>query len=443
MAGSAIKKGYLTNYLKSIAQQYGTRYGINEILGPMTNWADKGIRVYVGKRLAEVIEGPVSDYMSGDSVPATTEQSITKIKRAGYSFDSRVHRINFACGNRPSKKIIQTGKINGTTKRVLSDTTKGTYAQREHFSVQTGFNQKLQFNFKNQFDTVTNLVMWDQLIPDAFTTAAEAYKQSVYAHVHHFDTEVTVTNINKYLPCYLKIILFRLDADGLIAPQDILGECCNASLTSQSSKGMPYVSQLSTYVSNSAGNNVIVDPTTNGVLSAPYWKDKCEVVKTFVKKLAPQDILNFKYTHYCGSGIRVDALASLYFEEPVTDFTQVLPMGYSIMYELWGPQVEAVRADGEQIRFIGSGPAAATFEFKRSYTASRPDKSTTFLSATGGGWVNFPTAISVYTEDIAPAATTDKIVNYSAGNIVAGTGTSLEINIPVITDNAVNYEGIS
>lgn len=435
---SGVPKQKAEVFLKSFLRTYGARYGAEALADQFATWGATRLQEYVGKRLVQSIQSPTLDVYSDTlSVPSISQTTLAKYTGSKWNPNSKTIKISFQSGKRPSRANFNCGKQNGVNKKVYLDTirqTSITDAQRQAFTVSTGYNQKKQFMFDSGY-TSFNIAGLASIFNFTGLTAPATSNQRVYANVHKMLSEIKITNINKYLPTYLKIHFFRYQQQE-IPYLSLLGSCCNSVVTTQDSQeAMPFMYQLQPSVTvASTRAEVKVDPKTPGIMSAPEWKSQCEIVKSFSVKLNAGDILNLNHTHLCGSGIRLDKLFGEWIN-PTTSNT--IPLTYGVMFEMYGPSVDAYRSTDNRIRYLGTGPGYLTFEFKRSITGALPPTSTSTENhdATYGGFDSVHFGIRVFqNETTIHRSTASKVLNWDEG--------STAITIPVMSDLAEQDAGI-
>jgi hypothetical protein len=160
-------------------------------------------------------------------------------------------------------------------------------------------------------------------------------------------------NINSYLPCNVRVSLYSFEPQQL-EPYNKFTSYSGA-LLGQQDNAMPLDYLLSVGTPTGVHAYCEVDPSSTGIRDSENFKTDIKIVKSFQRRLKPGDMLDFKYNHLCGPGLRLDRINA------ATDnasWNDNLPLGYGIMVEAWGVQVDAVRNDASSKgRIIGTGPA--------------------------------------------------------------------------------------
>lgn len=422
---------YVELLISTSMKNHGGRVGA-ALLGAL---GSERIAAQAGKVYANMIQAPEGDFMGTENlVPAISEESTRMLSGSNRAYFSTIHKTKFYAGQEPTRVNYRLGRTNGVSKLCIADTLRNGLdtTTRQALTLHTGFNQKMQafmdtdyfgFNFKNisdEFDLTS--------VDDPVGT-----QQTAYGALHNLTTKMKITNINKYLPVNVKIYLVKY-MDFSRAWESLVDSCSNITLVpaTQVPNAMPVYNQVGFQVSDAISSSVLVDPLSNGVLSAGEFKGQCEIVRTFKKKLSSGDIWEFNYVHECGPGIRLDRMRGYQKDSVVLD---KFPITYAVMVEFWGPQVEGYRADSSAIRYLGTGPATLNFESRKEITGVNTSLGYDDAANTGTnkGYLSRKWYTRVFTKDVKPHADNDRIVNYNFSDIVAGSGTSSQLIIPIMS----------
>jgi hypothetical protein len=373
------------------------------------------------------------------------EFSSVRKPSADAAVPGRTYVSKFHTGNRNSSLAKRLSREHGTKKIWTYDSMvndQNSTVFRPKLQVRHGFNQKSQVFFNpevawwtiGELSTEMNLSLNKT---DALT------QQTLYAQINHMVQRFTLTNSNAYLPVVVKIHL--CDFSKVNSARSQFSGCysANAAIADQTEGRMPNQMLFSRTVDTYRVQS-LVDPASSGFRSAEEGKANIKVVKTFTKKLQPNDTWIFDHYHHFGSGMNVTKLLGLIED---TDVDNNTPISYAPIFEQVGRLCEAVNdgVDGNsQSRYTGTAPGTVHFEFKRGYEK--------VLSPTRNRW-NLPGETDTFDTEgfyirsfaniIRPTSNT-KLMNRGVGVIVqdpadtVGVGNENKVYIPVTTDTQLS-----
>lgn len=423
-------KAKLEKFMFQVARKYGGEHAalVLNALGA------KKLSARVGNMYASIIDAPPDEYLGKtSSIPAVSTEKLISLTGGNDIYRSKVHRIIFTAGDYSTKAVKAAAKLNGINTWNHQDSIRTTLSDVDRASLiySTGFNQKCQMTMGESFFwSVDDLYDIMDLASLSDRTNAE---QVLYANILNLKTNIKITNLNKYLPMIIKIHMVKF-SDPANNYRDLIQLTTNSDITTptQGVNTMPVWNQLTVSANSSMGDYVYVDPKSNGIMSSNEWKAKCEIVRTFTKQIDSGDILDFNYIHRCGPGARVDKIAGAW---RASDSSTIQPVTYVPLIEFYGPLVEGYRADNAVYRWLGTGPGAIAFEYKKSLVAANEHTETrVYNDGTSGGMLANRIGMRVYTRDIVRKDATTRIKNVSYSNIVTSAGTSSQLIIPLMVD---------
>lgn len=425
-------KKFLEAYLKGVA----IKYGGNGIAQVIAQWGAQELSVKLGEAYAGAIEAPKHEiFGSVDTVPLLTSETMRRLTGQQGLYSSKKHVVRLKTGQPPTRANMMMSKLYGINNLCHFDTIRDNTisdSERQSLTVTAGFNQKTQFMFASNL-TGYNLSEFDGIFGVSDDNPLVTRQQTAYANIQYMRTIMKITNINKFLPIKLKIHLITYQQQD-ISYDSFLPSCCNIDLVNQLTLGMPVNNQLTVASASTYKDQVSVDPLSNGILSSAEWKGQMEILHTISQKIPAGDILEFDWKHFCGPGVRLD---KLYGEVKNSSTNAIGPIAYGFLFEMVGVPVEGYRADDATIRYLGTGPGALSFEFRRTMLGSNIPLFTTSDAASAyGGKTSSVYGMRVFTKDITrhhTVASATRIKNFSPADIVSTAGTSSQIVIPIMS----------
>lgn len=444
-------KAYLRNKLpaekfvkavEAIIAQQAKRFGGAGGEHLMQALGSEKLTVKIGEVYNRLVSPPENTVMAGDKpVLSANHNKLTMQSGANGTYVSKLHKVYYNIGQKPTRSINEVCKENGSTVLKLSDTIYDNVStlERPQLTQTYGFNQKLQlipqpdyfgFNIRRLAETyeISNIAL----------VSPTNREQKVYGCVKSLNSVARITNINKYTPCYVKIHLIKYKGNETF--RNALTNATNAALGTQTEGAMPEKHQLSLKdVTNTFSSSVLVNPRTTGIKASSEWKASVEIVASCSRKLHTGDTLQFSYKHLCGPGLRFDELDGYWNDSSVlNDF----PITYGLLIEAHGPQLEAVHSATAGARYLGTSPGMLSFEYQRSVEHALPsrDQQTGVNIGSTGGYLSQKTAIRVFTKEETSLRSGNAIYNVNYSDIGTGPGSGT-IYIPVMSDKVVDDAG--
>lgn len=430
-------------YVDTLVEQSLRHFGGERAAAAAAILGSRRFGAYVKGKYAQALDAPLGDLMGkSSSIPVHGYLDTKMLSGANRLFASKKHLIYFNAGEKPTKPVRDLQKLcGGTSANIYSTRELLLDSSRSELTSKWGFNRKHQAMFVGL--SHMSLTDIDSVFSFSGVGSSTREQQRVYGNTLNLNFQWTISNINKYLPVNVKIYILKQVSFAENTDQ-ALSQATNLTISppTQDQGAMPVYNQLTSFVSGTHKSSVDVDPRSNGVLSSDTFKSSFEVQKVFKKKLSAGDILEFNYKHSTGPGIRIDKLNGLW-EDP--DVVNTMPLTYVPLFEFSGPQVEAYQANDNNIRHVGTGPGAVSFEFRKGlYGVQRP---LSYLStdATTGGYEDSKFGIRVFDKSINKTkGTTSQIFNKDYSQIVPAGGTPLasEIVIPIMSDEVETDIGV-
>lgn len=429
----------LEKFLDSVIDASLRHYGGERAATAAALLGSRRISRFVKNKYAAAIEAPEGDVLGDNKVvPAYGDIRSRMISGANHAFTSRVHSINFNAGYNPTKPVRQLQKLNGGSSINIFDTRENLQgASRAELTQTWGFNRKKQMMFLGL--THTTLSDLDDIYDFSLVNSSVRQQQRAYGCTMNLNNRMVITNINKYLPCYVKIYMLKCTnwADN---NSQILNKATSVLGTGQTEGAMPINNQLTSLSSGAHQASVEVDIRSNGVFSSSVFKSSYEVVKVFKQKLYSGDILDFKYVHHTGPGVRLDIAHGILRN---SDNIPGVPITYLPLIELSGPMVEAYDATDANIRHTGKGPGAVTFELKKGAYAIQTPLNKADVNLVTDGYENKQYLVRLFDKSVNQTRTTaTQIFSAAYENVVpSGTGGTGNIVIPIMSDDVTVSTG--
>lgn len=369
----------------------------------------KPIGVKVADGIMKMADPPTGGVLSPETVaqPFVASDGVKRISGSNGLYIAREHKVKFSFGPPPGQWLRDMARLGGTNKKVISDTSVDyplTELERANLNKTYGLNQKLNLAVStNHFGfTRTDLL---SLLDLNDITSSKLREQSCYASISSLNSNVTITSLNKYVPCYVKLYLCRLKVTKNEWDKIVTYTANTFSDPTVQLEGhMPVYLQQSTISDKHLGESVLVDPKSKGIRSADIWDASVEVVQVKKVKLSAGDRVKVSYQHKTGSGIRVDKLHGMLSN---TNFAAEHPITYCLMVEAWGEEVDAHTVAATTNVIKGTCPGALQFEFDKSISGSRVPSLPGSAINTGPnqGYLSSHYAIKVYNKDIIESTT--------------------------------------
>jgi len=396
----------------------------------------KNISINVGKTKVKLATEPTVGGGGGNRRPSPLSEISSRhaISGSNHLFTAHKHKWNVNAGRHTARWIKNEAKQNGDNQLVLRDTLTSYHmdnVSRSQLSKDFGFNQKLQWFINASQFGVTADDLRNQYTYTGNYDSSKLANQICYLGISKLRSIATITNMNRYVPCRVKVSL--VDIGRNYDPKDIFAASCNAVPAAQDESAMPMAFQYShATFGNVVGDSVLVDVSSPGVRSSNTWKDACSIAATKTFRLAAGDHLEVDYEQRLGSGLRLDKLFG--YEDSGSNYVTTKPITYALLIEAYGEQVELVDNSDQTKVMKGTCIGNLQCEFKKmiygpnsSYNASTGINSTTGLGS-NEGWYSHRFPLRV----ISRATTENFTINkYNLDhNLVDG----VNYSIPIMSD---------
>lgn len=317
----------------------------------------KGFSLSLGFKIGKTALRLATSPDAGVSNPSNTRTVIETlsarqpISGTNKLFTAHKHSWKVDFGYKPSGWLKDVIKDNGFSTSEVHDTTIDVPmgATREELTKDFGFNRKLQWLIPvDWFGFDTDLL--NSLTYESSYDTSRTATQTAYAGISNLRSYSQITNMNRYVPMYLKVSLVGFKNGS--TPRDTFLDACANTFTgdpavwTQVEGAMPVVNQMSQRVNGTSGPYVYVDPHSSGVKGANNWKENARIVASKTFKLSAGDHLEIEYDHRSGSGIRLDKLFG-YRNSSV--YNAATPVTFMLLIEAHGEMVELVNTAGTQV----------------------------------------------------------------------------------------------
>lgn len=314
-----------------------------------------------GTKYAQITK-PAGEFVGGASsttvpIPSMEKETVKVLGSSPTSpYSAKTYKIRFTCGKQPTQTLQRLRKNHGSNKVSIYNKEYMNLdpSQLDDWDINAGFNRKFQGFYKHELTvpTVRDVKdLYDLRSGTNWDYTSEEVK--IYGSALSFTTNMKFVNVNSYLPCNIRVSLYNFEPQQLEPYNKMTAYC--GQLLGQQDNAMPIDYLLAVGTPSGVISYCEVDPVSTGIRDSENFKTDIKIVKSFQRRLRPGDMLDFKYTHLCGPGLRLDKINA------ATDnasWSENLPLGYGIMVEAWGVQVDAVRNDvTNKGRVIGTGPA--------------------------------------------------------------------------------------
>jgi hypothetical protein len=369
----------------------------------------KPMAIKVGNEIYKLTNPPVAGVASPSSDPQIlgVEDSWKQVSGTNHLYTAREYRLNITSGRSKRGWLSSIEKTNGRVNVKTVDTTELYHlddAARSNLTKVAGIGRKTQQLINS------NLFGWtfqDLRTYFSMTTydTSNIREQVAYGAVTKLNSKMTITNLNKYVPTYIKVNLVRNKVVGSDPINSYRG-CINSVDTIQVDGAMPlYIQQGSIPAETILGQRVFVDPKSKGIKSSEIFKAGFEIVESKQFKLAAGDRLKINYDHLCGSGVRLDKLHGI---ERDSSFSDKHPVTYLAMIETWGEEVDAyLTLDASRV-IKATAPTSIQFETSKTIYGVMPSESALQLQNSSGykGYLSESFAIKLYSK--SPLVTTTR-----------------------------------
>lgn len=411
------------------AQNYGQQYLHDKLRNKGVNYG----------QAPSTPEAPIH---GGDKPIQMVGTSSTVRRRVlGGAVVGKRHKTGFTLGKPTSKTLFKLARMNGsvtqTNWNTLIDSTLLT--SRESLAQNCGFNRKQCWTVRELQLTAADLALEDRVFADPGYKGLRATDQVNLAAVLGIKRNIRIKNTGRYLPMYFKISLLMpvkdtMEWDNYI--QAALPTQGQVDTNDNSTQGsVPAIYWRGPRSSNSSRIAGEVDPKCS-LMSSSRARKRFQVMKTFTKKLGPQDTWDFDLAEPCGSGIDLGLIHSI-LSAATESARDNLMMGCLISFEMWGVPCEGIDVD-TGYQYIGSSPANCLIEFRKSLSwVKAPTNATDVQSVQIGGmagssclirsWQKYASANSLY-------GTLEQTYSRPAGDITDNTTAAGKFFIPVMTD---------
>jgi hypothetical protein len=414
-------------------------------------------------------------------VPISSITTKTTMSLANNTENRIIHKTTFRSGKRPTGSLLALAKSEGTVYKKCHDS-KIEFrlpADRNTLTWGAGFNSKTYCMLPEY-----SLFTWNDLMNFIHTadsdigTGGQAKnpnkKIKTLASVLSTSSQFMFYNQSNVLPALMKIHVVKLkESEALQDPGTTPANVGKAYMllagargenTGQKFDGVPAYYAHNPFALE-IGSDAALRRTTRAefpvslklqsLMVSDFFREQCDVVKTFSQRLEPGDFWNFRHIHSYGPGIDL-AMANMKGNENTgqddTDIRQTtgdLPVTYAFIVETYGYMCEGImRTDTNNYdQYLGTSPTFITQEFKTAihYVLDSTDQEPG-TSIDGPPkchrriWISDPSGLTESTIGGALPTTADKeifVLNASIVESRASADSAGKMYIPTSTSESV------
>lgn len=362
-----------------------------QVLGRTQDYLDNG------KNVTSTIEiGATADINNPEKlVPMSAEHDKARVVLSNSATDRVIHKTHFKTGQPSTRSLLALAKSEGTVYKTMYDSKiqHTAEANRNTMTFGAGFNSRtwhtpcVEAHF--HWDDLNEATMNAQNTTGSdWTTFGFENQTALYAALLTKE-EFLFHNQAASLPAYLKIHCVRIKKNDLMyevtggtAKRPIhIVERCGGSTSGQLNRAIP--AQYLHAVLGEQGTDALSTSKTRtmnaftslqrggDITRCRFFKENCELVNTFTKKLAPGDFWKFTHTHHFGPGIDQALLNEKNYGQDLSlEQVEFMPVSYAYIFETHGTLCEGYLARDAVVnydQFTGKSPTFISYEFKKSY----------------------------------------------------------------------------
>lgn len=489
-----LKKMYLPT-VGAMRKSYVGKMALNAISSKFTQSSPeealkfvKGINAAVslaGRRGPAFFKAGSSEFMhmpgkaqTGEETPIIARTTRSTSTQVGLDKGAKQTITTLIYSGKPSSKsLLQQGRLQGfetkqhiDTKAVRNANTNPIHLDRTTQTTSHGFNERT-VNMLPMFTVATVRNVMSDLYAQTDNYLDISYEQrgpdndkKDYALIGalHADQHLTFINKNAFLPLYLKFHIVthkKYENDtGKGVNEEFTSDVFNAQTNVQRIGAVPQRYQFDSFVGRGGVYGTTIDDlklrwqgrsytaqmsNKFSFKSSPTFREKYEIVSTFVQKLEPNDLWHVKHRHYFGSGLDYYAarMATAWESSPQAFSFRDADLGYFYVVESYGPPVQCEKYVNlnppTTDTYQGTAPGTYHWECKKSikYVVATGNRFRLDLPSGGGEGLSPEILVKVYSRD--DGQNNEKEENISFSNLLGPGDTPVTLNqgfIPLLTD---------